>query len=386
MKDRDGFKDKDSYKDRYSSYKDRDSLIFKLLYFLMALGAVLLIVGALILKWPGGSEDGGTPNTEISSEESTEPESASKGFEINSETEDEQSQETEDQKDALDITEEPPVETSEDTYIDIDEEPPFKTELRMTVLDVGQGLSILLESNGQIMLYDGGESDASSYVVAYLKKRGITKLDYMVASHYDSDHINGLIGALNVLEVKKVLGPDYEDDSDIYESFAEACSKKGLEIEHPSVGDVIELGSAEITVMAPGEVSEIPNNNSIVLRVVNGYDTFLLMGDAEYGEEDWMFGTDADLRAEVIVVAHHGSRSSTSRDFIRAVMPEYAIISCGEGNPYGHPEAGVLVILKNAGVQLYRTDKQGEIIAYSDGEEISWNHEPCNDFTPGVKK
>ncbi len=110
---------------------------------------------------------------------------------------------------------------------------------------------------------------------------------------------------------------------------------------------------------------------------------FLLPGDAEAAEGEWLVSSGADPSADVLVVGHHGSRTSTSRAFINAVSPEHAIISCGKGNPYGNPEAGVLVLIKKVGADLFRTDRQGDIIAHTDGREINWNVEPCNDFAHG---
>lgn len=270
-----------------------------------------------------------------------------------------------------------------DGYIDIDEAPGgYRTGLTFTVLDVGQALSILIECDGMYMLYDGGEPDTSSYVVAYLKDHGIDKLSYMVASHYDSDHISGLIGVLNVFEVERILAPEYETDTEIYQSFMDTLKRTGHEVEHPRVGDEYWLGSARIEVLGPDKEYEAPNNNSIVLKVSYGEDTFLLPGDAEGDEEEWLLSSGFDLEADVLVVGHHGSRTSTSRAFINAVRPGYAIISSGE-NPYGMPEAGVLVLIKNVGAELFRTDIQGDITGHTDGDGIIWNVSPCNDFSPG---
>lgn len=268
-------------------------------------------------------------------------------------------------------------------FIDISESPLDDSGLTLRVLDVGQALSILIECDGQYMLYDGGEADTSSYVVAYLKELGIKELAYVVASHYDSDHISGLIGVLNTFNVDRVIGPDYEDDTEVYDSFMAMLDKRGLGVEHPGVGERLSLGTADIMVLGPLKTYEAPNNNSIVLKISYGEDTFLLPGDAEGEAEKDMLSADLDLSADVLVLGHHGSRTSTSRDFLWAVLPDQVIVSCGRGNPYGMPEAGVLVLVKNVGAELFRTDRQGEIIAHTDGSGITWNVEPCNDFTQG---
>lgn len=263
------------------------------------------------------------------------------------------------------------------------DEPQPEQELTFSVLDVGQGLSVLVESNDHYMLFDGGDRNASSYVVSYLKNQGVTELDYLIASHYDSDHINGVIGALNAFTVGTVIGPDYEHDSATYDSFLNNVASVGKEVVHPSVGDQFELGSAVITVLAPSVIVDDSNNNSIAIKIVNGNNSFIITGDAEYESEANMVSSGIDLDTDVLVVGHHGSATSTSWDFLEASTPEYAIISCGEGNSYGHPDADVMEKLISIDADVFRTDKQGEIIAHSDGNVITWNVEPCEDYSSG---
>ena len=258
-----------------------------------------------------------------------------------------------------------------------------ESDLNFTVLDVGQGLSVLIESNGETLLYDGGDRDASSYVVAYLNTQGIDTIDYLIASHYDSDHINGLIGALNVFDIGTVIGPDYKHDSKTYESFISKVNELGKNIQHPAVGDTFTLGSAEVTILAPEAISDDSNDNSVGIKVENGDNTFIVTGDAESTSESRMIASGIDLDVDVLVVGHHGSATSTSWDFLEATTPEYAIISCGEGNSYGHPDADTMEKLESIGADVFRTDKQGEIIAHSNGTNITWNVEPCNDFSSG---
>ena len=256
-------------------------------------------------------------------------------------------------------------------------------DLTFSVLDVGQGLSLLVESNGEYLLYDGGDRYASSYVVSYLKNEGIDQLDYVVASHYDSDHINGVIGALNAFPVDTIIGPDYIHDSQTYQSFTNTVASLGKEVEHPVVGTTYELGSADITVLAPAEIVDDSNDNSVALKIENGENSFIVTGDAEYTSEAKMLASGIDIDTDVLVIGHHGSASSTSWDFIEATTPEYAIISCGEGNSYGHPDADTMEKLESMEISVFRTDKQGNIIATSDGTDITWNVEPCNDYSSG---
>lgn len=252
------------------------------------------------------------------------------------------------------------------------------------VLDVGQGLSVLIESNGHYMLYDGGDSDKSSYVVSYLQQEGVPSLDYVVASHYDSDHLNGIVGALNALPVSNVWGPNYTTDTRVFESFNSVVSQKGLSRVQPAIGSQIQLGDATIQVLAPSgtDYSDV-NNYSIAVRVQDGNTSFLITGDAEAESEAQMIASGLTLDSDVYVMGHHGSGTSTSWDLLQAATPEYAVLSCGAGNSYGHPHVESMEKLQAMEIQLLRTDKQGNIVASTDGTTITWNVNPCNDYTPG---
>lgn len=252
------------------------------------------------------------------------------------------------------------------------------------VLDVGQGLSVLIESQGHYMLYDGGDSDKSSYVVSYLQNEGVPSLDYVVASHYDADHLNGIVGALNVFQAANVWGPNYTTDTNIFESFNTTMAAKGLTKSQPAVGTTVQLGDASIQVLAPSSSSySDANNYSIAIRVQDGTTSFLITGDAEADSEAEMVATDLPLDSDVYVMGHHGSGTSTSWDLLQAATPEYAVLSCGTGNSYGHPHIESMEKLQAMGIQLLRTDKQGNIVASTDGNTITWNVSPCNDYTPG---
>ena len=257
-------------------------------------------------------------------------------------------------------------------------------DMQVHFLDVGQGLSILVQSEGENLLYDGGGRDASSYVVSYLQNQGVQQLDYMIASHYDADHISGLVGCLSSFPVENLIGPDYVHDSQLYTSFMGKAKQMGLKMQHPSVGDVYQVGSGTFTVLAPQNASDQDSNNSsVVIRLDNGEDSFLFTGDAEHGSEEQMVSAGLDLECTVLQVGHHGSASSTSWDLLQAAVPEYAVVSCGSGNSYGHPDADTMEKLQSMGIQVLRTDKQGTVTAYSTGNGITWDVSPCDDYTPG---
>lgn len=252
---------------------------------------------------------------------------------------------------------------------------PGSGDFEVHFLDVGQGLSVLVRSDDHALLYDGGNRDASSYVVSYLKRQGIRTLDYVIASHYDADHLSGLIGALNVFPAGTVIGPDYIHDSKTYASFMQMVADKGLSVTHPEVGSVYSLGNSSFTILSPQEIVSESNNNSVAIRIVNGKNSFLLSGDAEYQSEEDMCYSGLNLASDVICPGHHGSSNATSSLFLSYTRPKYAVISVGADNDYGHPHRETLQRLADAGTTVYRTDLEGTIVAYSDGEEISWKFE-----------
>ena len=200
----------------------------------------------------------------------------------------------------------------------------------MTVhfLDVGQGLSVLVESEGQTLLYDGGPRSASSFVVSYLQERQISEIDYLISSHYDEDHVSGLIGCLNAFDVANVIGADYVHDSSLYDSFMDGVAAQGLTVQHPAVGTEYEFGSGKFTILSPQNISKESNANSVAIRLTNGENSFIFTGDADYNSEADMVSSGIDLSCDVLSVGHHGSATSTSWDFLQATVPEYAVISC----------------------------------------------------------
>ena len=260
-------------------------------------------------------------------------------------------------------------------------------EMKVHFLDVGQGLSILVQSDGQTMIYDGGDKSTSSFVVSYLQKQNITTIDYLISSHYDSDHMAGLIGCLNAFDVKNVISSDYEHDSKLYQSFIQTVADKGLPMQHPAVGTEFSFGSGSFQILAPATIDPNDSNkNSVAIKLTNGDNSFIFTGDAENTSEKAMCESGIDLSCDVLVPGHHGSATATSWDFLQATVPEYAVISCGKDNQYGHPDKDVMDKLESMDIQVYRTDKQGTIIAVSDGTTITWDQEPCNDYSPGDKE
>lgn len=263
---------------------------------------------------------------------------------------------------------------------------PVFAQTEVHVLDVGQGLSVLVESQGHAMLYDGGDRNKSSFVVSYLKQEKIDSLDYVIASHYDADHLNGVVGALNVFPVNQVFSPNYITDTKVFNSFQSVIEEKSIAKEQPEIGSTYPLGDARFQILSPsGNDYDDPNNYSIAIRITDGDNSFLITGDAESDSESEICKTNLELESDVYIMGHHGSGTSTSWELLQKVTPEYAILSCGTDNIYGHPHIESMEKLKDMDIQLLRTDKQGTIIASTDGTSITWNMAPCNDYSPGDK-
>lgn len=269
---------------------------------------------------------------------------------------------------------------AQETFTDAD----VDGNLTVRFLDVGQGNSVLVEYDGRYMLIDGGDYDYSSYVVAYLKNQGVETLDYMIVSHYDSDHLSGCVGAMRAFEVDTVICPDYEGDTKTYDTFVDDMEKYDVTCVHPEVGDTYEFGEAIFTIVCPEECDHSDeNDNSVGIRLAFGNNSFLICGDAGEESEEDMLESGVYLQSDVYMAGHHGSSGSSTYDFLQAVQPEVVVVSCGYDNSYGHPAKATMNRLQKTGADLYRTDLQGELIAVSDGNTITWNVEACNDFRCG---
>lgn len=237
-------------------------------------------------------------------------------------------------------------------------------------IDVGQADAALVECDGHYMLIDGGNRGDSDVIYTVLKKAGADKLDMVVASHAHEDHIGGLPGAFNYATAELTLCPVTDYDSGVFETFKEYAEDKGGGLTVPEAGDKYALGSAEVEILGLN-AGEDTNNTSIMLMIRYGETSFLFTGDAEREAEQALLDSGAELKADVLKLGHHGSDTSTSYPFLREVMPEYAVISVGEGNSYEHPEEGTLSRLRDADCKILRTDLNGDIIISSDGEELT---------------
>ena len=191
---------------------------------------------------------------------------------------------------------------------------------QMHFLDVGQALSVLVECDGQYMLYDGGNVDDGSYVVSYLQGQGIEELQYVFCSHAHEDHVGGLAAVLSYFPANHVYSPVTEASTKCFRDFVKYTQQQGLSVEVPAVGTVWQLGSATVTMLGPVAQYSETNDTSIVLRVDYGSTSFLLTGDMEADAERDLVNSGANLKADVLQVGHHGSSTSTSYVFLNAVL------------------------------------------------------------------
>ena len=242
--------------------------------------------------------------------------------------------------------------------------------LTVRFIDVGQADAALLECDGHFMLIDGGNKADSQIIYTVLKNSGATHLDLVVGTHAHEDHIGGIPGAFNYADADVTLCPVTSYDSDAFRDFARYAEQKGNGITVPSSGDTYSLGGSTVTILGLNEGTDT-NNSSIVLRVDLGDVSFLFTGDAERPEEQMLLNAGVRLDATVLKVGHHGSDTSTTYPFLREIMPKVAVIPVGAGNSYGHPDDNALSRLRDADVDVYRTDLQGDIVITTDGTDLS---------------
>ena len=247
--------------------------------------------------------------------------------------------------------------------------------LTVHYLNVGQADCALLECDGEYILIDGGNVEDSSLVVSYLQRQGVEELAAVICSHAHEDHVGGLPGVLAVFPTAAVYAPTRTYSSNCFDDFAYYTDQQGLTITIPNVGDTVTFGGATAEVLGPVQQYADTNNTSIILMVTYGENRFLFTGDMETTAETDLLDSGADVKADVLKVGHHGSDTSTGYRFLYEVDPDYAVISVGTGNSYGHPNEVPLSRLRDAGCAVYRTDELGTVIAFSDGKDISFRWE-----------
>ena len=270
-------------------------------------------------------------------------------------------------------------------------------ELRVRVLNVGQGDSILIVApGGKSVLVDAGTPGGGRVVLDAMKREGLAQLDLMIATHAHADHIGGADEVLRRTKVAAVLDSRVPASTKNYEDFLEAVEKSGARYIAAQPGQKFDLGGgAVMTVLAPLQPlftrdelragANEPNANSVVTRLDYGEFSMLLTGDAEAETEERLMSGGANLRAKILKVGHHGSRYASSAKFLRAGGFERAVISDGADNRYGHPSQDALDRFRQLGVKLHRTDLEGEItiVTRGQGYEVRTERPPAGDLWAG---
>ena len=258
-------------------------------------------------------------------------------------------------------------------------------KLTVHFLDVGQGDCALITCGEYAMLIDAGDNSMGTTVELYLRKQNIKKLDYVIGTHPDADHIGGMDVIIYKFDCDTIILPDFEKNTATYRDVIDTINNKNYKITRPAAGQTYSLGQSEFTVISPvsDDYGDNANNYSVGIRLTYGDTSFLLAGDAEEEAEEDMLDSGQELKADVFKASHHGSRTSNTEEFLEAVNPKYAVISCGENNKYGHPHAQTLNTLRAMGIKVFRTDEQGAVIIKSDGKELIFNCSPSESWKAG---
>ncbi|MBU3091856.1 MBL fold metallo-hydrolase [Clostridium sp. CM028] len=240
-------------------------------------------------------------------------------------------------------------------------------------IDVGQGDCILVQVNNKNLLIDSGTVDSTQKLIRYLKKNNVKKLDYVVATHPHEDHIGGMAKIIKTFDIDEFYAPKVISSSQSFVDMINSLRNKNLKIKVSAPNISLDLGPNTTCVMlSPNKTSyENTNNYSCTIKVSYKNSTYLFTGDIESLAEQELLDNGYNLKSQVLKVAHHGSKSSTSQEFLNKVSPKIAVISCGTYNTYGHPNKGTLAKLKKINSIVYRTDLDKNIILISDGTNIN---------------
>lgn len=257
---------------------------------------------------------------------------------------------------------------------------PLNYDLKVHFLNVGQGDCILIQSYDKNLLIDSGPNTSSKKVIRYLHKHNIKKLDYVIATHPHEDHIGAMDDIISNFTVDNFFAPKIASHNTDFLNLVTELSKKNKKINVSKSGLEFNINeNTKLTFLSPQEDNyDNLNNYSTVIKLQFKQISFLFTGDSEKLIEDELIKGQADLAAQVLKIGHHGSKTSSSKNFISRVNPTYAVISCGLGNDYGHPDNVTLNTLTELKIKGYRTDKQGDIIFASDGKNLS-------SFTANIK-
>ncbi len=267
-----------------------------------------------------------------------------------------------------------------------------KSGLEIHIIDVGQAESILILQDDKSMLVDSGTNSSGKKIVRYLESIGVEKLDVLLITHFHIDHAGGAHSILSSIKVDKIICMKYENlstlqeklwylDMSIARSVRETFKSTSIIMESAyedndnSILRSFNIGEAKIKILSQCNLSDIVNNKSIVFKLEYQDFSMLFMSDAEKEIEEYLLESKKDISADVLKIGHHGSRTSTTDEFLNKVNPSYAVVSCGKGNDYNHPYSSITKKLEEKDIPLYRTDELGTIVIYFQNGEISFSKE-----------
>ena len=250
------------------------------------------------------------------------------------------------------------------------------SNLYIYYIDVGQANSTLINDNGRYILIDAGNALDRYKLIPYFKELGINKFDYVIGTHAHEDHIGSMATIIKEFELDKYYMPSYISDIVSYVKAVEELKNKNMFVSVPKEDEEISLDNLKCIFISDGEGYEDINDTSLVLKCNYFNNSFIFMGDATSNVERNIL--NKDIKSDVLLVSHHGSRDATSANFLRKVNPSYGVISVGKNNEYGLPKEVTLNKLEYLKVEVHRTDEEGTIILKSDGNNISFTNKKTN--------
>lgn len=239
----------------------------------------------------------------------------------------------------------------------------------ITFLDVGQGDSIVIEHKNKVVIIDGGINKRE--LENYLNFKGITKIDMIIGTHTDKDHIGGLIEIIGKKKIDNFILPlvDFKDTDNNYNDLILALNETNINLLYVRANDKLNFGDLDITVLNPFKTTyNNKNDSSVVLKVVYKDISFLFTGDIE--KEEFELIKKFNLTSDILKLSHHGSKTSNSLEFIKAVSPKIAVVSSKKNNSYGHPNEEVIKILEDENIKMLNTAKLGDIKFKTDGKSV----------------
>lgn len=248
------------------------------------------------------------------------------------------------------------------------------SELTVRMLDIGQGDAFLLEKDGKFVMIDTGDIEHRDQIVALLHKYGVKEISKIIITHPHADHLGGMNAIFKNFKVDAIYDDGMPANTGSYKNYLKQIKEKKISYHVLKAGNEVDFfDGVKFHVLGPVKVIKDQkgnsdfNNNSIVGRLTYGKFSMMFTGDAEKEEEKTILDKGGTLKSDVLKAGHHGSRTSTSPAFLKAVAPKEAFISCGQGNDYGHPHKVTLDKLEKAKVKVYRTDRNGTVTLTSDG-------------------